>query len=71
MMEATSNSSQSWETELLCEDLVAWSVVDSDSWGSDLVLLATEDSGVICLIEGLSILVIEADANLQQIIVKE
>ncbi|VDK56996.1 unnamed protein product [Gongylonema pulchrum] len=65
------NHLQPWEPELLAENSVAWSLTDSDAWGPESLLLATDDSGVVFLNQGLSMPLIEPGARIQQLAVEE
>ncbi|KHN85420.1 GTPase-activating Rap/Ran-GAP domain-like protein 3, partial [Toxocara canis] len=68
---ASIRSKQPWEPVILFEKTLAWEVVDSDTWGSSSVVIATEDTGVIFLSTGLSVPIIEANARIHQLAVRE
>uniref|UniRef100_A0A915CAG8 GTPase-activating Rap/Ran-GAP domain-like protein 3 n=2 Tax=Parascaris univalens TaxID=6257 RepID=A0A915CAG8_PARUN len=68
---ASIRSKQPWEPRMIFENTLAWEVIDSDTWGSTSIVVATEDTGVILLSTGLSVPIFEANARIHQLAVRE
>lgn len=62
---------QPWEPAIISENILSWNVIGSDGWGAKSVVLATEDTGVVYISNGLSVPIIEATAQVMQIAIQE
>ncbi|VDN56741.1 unnamed protein product [Dracunculus medinensis] len=60
-----------WEPAIISENILSWNVIGSDGWGAKSVVLATEDTGVVYISNGLSVPIIEATAQVMQIAIQE
>ncbi len=58
---------QPWEPEPIFCNALQWDSISTDCWGNSSLLLATEDTGVIFMNEGLSVPIIDAAARVQQL----